>query len=121
MAMASIPRDNSLDSTLDVLREGFPFILNRSRRYQSDIFQIRLMGMKTICLHGQEGAELFYDNNRFMRTGAIPRRIQTTLMGLHGIQTLDDGVHRRRKQLFMSVMTPGSLHKLMEFMAADWR
>jgi len=72
-------------------------------------------------LHGQDGAALFYDNDRFMRTGAIPRRIQTTLMGLHGIQTLDDGKHRRRKELFMSVMTPDSLHKLMEFMAADWR
>jgi fatty-acid peroxygenase len=119
--MASIPRDESLDSTLDVLREGFPFILNRKRRYQSDIFQIRLMGMKTICVHGQEAASLFYDNELFMRTGAIPRRIQTTLMGVNGIQTLDDGKHQRRKELFMSVMTPDSLHKLMEYMAADWR
>ncbi|WP_324676907.1 cytochrome P450 [Hymenobacter sp. GOD-10R] len=119
--MNTIPRDESFDSTLDVVREGFPFIYKRTKRYQSDIFQIRLMGLPAICLHGQEAAAVFYDNERFMRTGAIPRRIQTTLMGLHGIQTLDGEKHQQRKALFMSVMTPGSLHKLMEYMAADWR
>gem|GEM_PF-4017543 len=46
---------------------------------------------KTICLPGPEAAALFCDLARFMRSGAIPRRIQTTLMGKDAIHTLDDG------------------------------
>lgn len=51
----------------------------------------------------------------------MPRRIQTTLMGQHGVQTLDDARHRHRKALFMSVMTPGSLHQFTAQLAETWR
>lgn len=118
--MLKIPRDQSFDSALDVLREGFPFILNRVQRYQTDIFQIRLGGMKAICLHGPDATRLFYDTERFVRKGAVPRRIQTTLMGQDAIQTHDGAEHRCRKDMFMSVMTPGSRHRLMALLADEW-
>ncbi|RZK62267.1 MAG: cytochrome P450 [Hymenobacter sp.] len=51
----------------------------------------------------------------------MPRRIQTTLMGEHGVQTLDDAAHQHRKALFMSVMTPGSLHRFAAQVAENWR
>jgi fatty-acid peroxygenase len=119
--MQTIPRDPSLDSTLDVVREGFPFIWNRVRGLHSHIFQIRLMGLPAICLHGPEAAQLFYDPARFIREGAVPRRIQTTLMGLNAVQTQDGEVHRCRKDAFMSVMTPESRQRLMSLLAQEWQ
>jgi fatty-acid peroxygenase len=119
--MRDIPHDRALDSTLALLREGYTFLPNRRHRYQSDIFGLRLMGEPTVCLSGAEGAALFYDDRRFQRTGAVPRRIQSTLMGLHGIQTLDDARHQHRKALFMSVMGPGSLHSFTTQLAENWR
>ncbi|WP_046243234.1 cytochrome P450 [Hymenobacter terrenus] len=118
--MPTIPREPGFDSTLAVLREGFPFIWNRCQRHQSDVFQTRLMGQKTICLHGTEAARLFYDPDRFIRAGAVPRRIQTTLMGQDAIQTLDEGQHQRRKRLFMDLMTPERVGYLLDLLAEDW-
>ncbi|UOQ74489.1 cytochrome P450 [Hymenobacter cellulosilyticus] len=119
--MQTIPRDSSLDSTLDVVREGFPFIWNRVRGLHSDIFQIRLMGQRAICLHGPEAAQLFYEPARFVRTGAVPRRIQTTLMGQDAVQTKDGNEHRCRKDAFMSLMTPQSRQTLMQQLAREWQ
>jgi fatty-acid peroxygenase len=119
--MPAILRDPSFDSTLDVLREGYPFLYNRNRQFDSDIFQVRLMGMKAICLHGPEAAQLFYDPKRFIRTGAVPRRVQTTLMGLHAIQTRDNGEHRCRKEMFMSLMGVESRQRLLQLLAVQWQ
>lgn len=107
-----IPRDKSLDNTLTLMLEGYQFIPNRCRRFQSDIFQTRLMGQKVICMSGEEAAKTFYDNERFQRKGAVPKRIQKTLFGEKGVQTLDDAAHRHRKHLFMSLMTPDALERL---------
>lgn len=118
--MAIIPRDKSLDSTLALLREGYHFLPNRQHRYQSDIIELRLLGQKVVALSGEEGARVFYDNTRFQREGALPRRIQTTLMGQHGVQTLDDEKHRHRKAMFTAMMTPGSLHHYTKLLTQNW-
>lgn len=76
--MENIPKDPMLDSTLAVLRDGFPFIQKRCQRYQSDIFETRLMLQKTVCIHGEEAAAIFYDPALFKRKGALPKRIQKT-------------------------------------------
>ncbi|WP_394846792.1 cytochrome P450 [Pendulispora brunnea] len=117
----SIPRDPAFDSTLALLREGYPFIWNRCQRFQSDLFQARLMGKRAICIHGREAAELFYDETRFQRRGAVPRRVLTSLFGKKGIQTLDGAAHRHRKAAFLSLMTPTSLDRLMIATAREWR
>lgn len=118
--MPPIPHAPGFDSTLAVLREGFPFIWNRCQRLRTDIFQTRFMLQKTICLHGPEAAALFYDTSRFMRAGAVPRRIQTTLMGQDAIHTLDDGQHYRRKCLFMDQMTAPNITHLLRILAEEW-
>jgi fatty-acid peroxygenase len=117
----AIPRDPSLDSTVALLREGFPFILNRCRRLGTDIFQMRLLGMKTICLHGPEAVATFYDTTHFVRKGAIPKPVQKTLLGENGVQTLDDAAHRHRKAMFMSLMTPASIRRLLTLMREEWQ
>ncbi|KIO62274.1 hypothetical protein NST54_06240 [Caldifermentibacillus hisashii] len=102
MSTNQIPRDEGMDNSLALLKEGYLFINNRVEKFQSDIFETRLMGQKVICMRGKEAAELFYDVDKFQRKWAIPNRIQETLLGKRGVQTLDGKQHLIRKHLFMS-------------------
>src|SRR4051794_15979792 len=105
---SSIPRDPKWDSTLAMLREGDPFIWNRCRRFGSDLFLARVMGELSVCVHGPEAAAVFYDQGKFRRSGAIPRRVVTSLFGRNAIHTHDDQTHRIRKGAFLSLMTEGN-------------
>lgn len=95
--MPEMPRGTRLDSTLALLRDPYGFIARRSRRFQSEVFETRLLLRETICMTGPRAAELFYDEERFMRRGATPGRIQDTLFGRGGVQGLDGTAHRHRK------------------------
>ena len=52
--MPQIPQDLSLDSTIAIAVDGYKFISKRYQRYQSDIFETRLLLEKTICFKGLE-------------------------------------------------------------------
>ena len=119
--MAKIPHDKSLENTLDVLQDGFTFIQKVCEQNKSDVVKIRLMGQNTICLHGEEGAEVFYDSEKFIRKGAIPKRVQKTLLGENGVQTLDDEAHRQRKAMFMSLMSRANIEHLLALVHAQWQ
>ncbi|MBM7571239.1 cytochrome P450 [Aquibacillus albus] len=114
MSTNEIPHDKSLDNSLTLLQEGYLFISNRMERYKSDIFEARLLGQKAICISGEEAAQLFYDNERFQRFGAAPKRVQKTLFGENAIQSMDDEPHIHRKKLFMSLMTPSYQNQLTD-------
>lgn len=116
-----IPLDKSLDNTLTLLSEGFNFIPNRREQYQSDIFETRLLGQKAICFSGEEAAKAFYDEERFIRKGAIPKRIEKSLFGEKGVQTLDGAEHKQRKGMFMSIMTHENLDRLVSITEANWK
>lgn len=118
---SQIPLDKSLDNSLTLLSEGYLFIQNRCRRYQSDIFQTRLFGEKVICMSGAEAAKVFYDRERFQRKGAAPKRIQKTLFGENAVQAMDDAAHTHRKLLFMSLMTPSRLKMLADITSEQWQ
>jgi fatty-acid peroxygenase len=118
--MPEIPRDTSLDSTLAFLSGPYRFISLRCSRYGSDLFQTQLLLQRTICMSGPEAAELFYDEGRFVRSGAMPQRVQKTLFGIGGVQGLDGEAHRHRKQMFMSLMTPERIKRLAENNAKAW-
>lgn len=113
-AAGKIPREKGLDQSLALLREGYEFISNRCRQFQSDIFETRLMGEKVICMSGEEAARMFYNPRLFQRKGAAPKRVQKTLFGENGIQTMDGAAHEHRKQLFMSLMTPERISTLKD-------
>jgi fatty-acid peroxygenase len=119
--MTKIPHDRAIDSTLNMLREGYNFIWNRCRRFGSDIFQTRIMGQRAICIHGPEAAELFYDELKFQRRNAIPRRVVTSLFGKNALHTLDGEEHLNRKAAFLALMSPVSLAKLMDETTRQWR
>ncbi|WP_119682015.1 cytochrome P450 [Indioceanicola profundi] len=119
--MTIIPRDESFDSTLALFLDPYGFISKRCRRYGADLFLARILLRKTICMTGPEAAELFYRPDLFVRRGAMPGRIQKTLLGRGGVQGLDDEVHRHRKQMFMSLMAPERIDHLRELVDGLWR
>jgi fatty-acid peroxygenase len=120
-AMPSIPRDPTLDSTLAILKDGYNFIWRRCQKLESDAFVTRVLGLSTVCVHGPEATKLFYDESKFQRAHALPRRVVSSLFGKHAVHTLDDEEHRHRKLAFMSLMTLESMQDLMDIVAEEWR
>lgn len=118
--MHTIPKEKGFDSSLALFRDGYRFISRRCERHQSDLFRTRLLLRPTICMRGEAAARLFYDESRFRRQGAAPRRLQKVLVGEGGVQGLDDADHRNRKQMFMSLMTPEAISELSELSAREW-
>ncbi|QBP41965.1 cytochrome P450 [Paenisporosarcina antarctica] len=116
-----LPHDKSLDISLSLMREGYLYIGNRVDRYQSELFAARLMGQKVICMSGKDAAKMFYDSERFQRSGAIPKRIQKSLLGEDGVQTMDGEAHIHRKLLFMSLMTPKHEKQLAKLTMEHWQ
>lgn len=119
--MAQIPFEKNLDSTLALISDPYRFISDRCRRHQSDLFETRLLLQRTICMTGPEAARLFYDPDLFARQGAMPKAIQKTLLGEGGVQGLDGGPHRQRKQMFMSLMSLDQIGGLTRLTAAEWQ
>ena len=118
--MAQIPREKSPDSTLALMRDPYLFISKACQRHRSDLFETRIMLRKAICMTGPDAAALFYNSSRFVRHGAMPGRIQKTLLGQGGVQGLDGDAHRRRKQMFMSLMTAERIEQLGQMAREEW-
>lgn len=119
--MPEIPSEHRLESSTSLLREGYTFISARCARLHSDVFQARLLLQNTLCLYGQEAAELFYDEQRFARAGAAPRMLLKTLIGQGGVQSLDDEAHRHRKRLFLSILDESGVAAMVRQMEGVWR
>ena len=115
------PKEPGLDHSLDLLTEGYSFIRNRTESFGAPLFETRLMGKPMICMTGKEAVQLFYDENRFQRHGAIPKRIQKSLFGVGGVQTMDGELHAISKELFLSLMTEEKLAELRSLTSAHWR
>ncbi|KHD36760.1 cytochrome P450 [Clostridium acetobutylicum] len=113
-------KDRGIDSTLDLLKEGYLFIKNRADHYQADLFETRLMGQRVICMTGEEAARIFYDSDKFQRQGAAPKRVQETLLGENAIQTLDGEAHIHRKKLFMLLTSQVQQKRLAELTMERW-
>jgi fatty-acid peroxygenase len=118
--MTAIPTERSFDSTLALLSDPYRFISARCRAHGTDIFSARILLARTICISGREAAELFYQSGQLVRAGAMPMRIQRTLVGRGGVQGLDGAAHRRRKQMFLSLMPPERVHDLGELVVERW-
>lgn len=110
-----------VDSTLALLREGYEFIPNRSRRYRSDVFDTRLLLRKAVCMTGEEAAKAFYYPDRVTRNGALPPTTLRLLQDLGSVQSLDGAPHRHRKRMFMPLMGPESTQRLGDRVADHWR
>lgn len=101
-----------MDSTLGVLCSGYVNFKEQFEEEKKDIITTRLLLRKTNVLRGEEAAKIFYDQEKFQRKGATPKRFQKTLFGEGGVQGLDGEAHLRRKELFMSCMSEDSIGEL---------
>lgn len=115
-----VPQDKSIDNTIAIVQEGYMFIKNRIDQYQSDIFEIRLLGQRVICMSGEETAKVFYDPELFKRNGAAPKRVQKTLFGKNAIQSMDGEAHIHRKRLFMTLTTLKHQNQLVNITMEKW-
>lgn len=116
-----IPKQEGLDHSVDFLREGYLFVANRRKSFQSNIFETRLLGERVICLGGEDAAALFYDADKFTRQDAAPKRLLKTLFGEDGVQTLNGTAHTHRKQMFMSLMTKENIDRLLRLTDREWK
>lgn len=118
--MTKMPSIGQLDSTLAFRSDPYRFISTHCKRLQSDLFQTRILLQKTVCMTGSEAAILFYDQDRFVRGGAMPVAIQKTLVGQGGVQGLDGELHRTRKQMFLAIVAQNRLDSLLREVTARW-
>lgn len=121
MSVSQIPRERTFDSTLALLAEGNTFIATRCQRYRSDTFATRLMLQRAICIQGEDAARLFYTPDLFTRRGALPPMALLLLQDFGSVAMLDGEAHRRRKRLFMGLMTPSSIQALVDRARDAWR
>lgn len=115
-----MPREDGLDHSLSLIREGYMYIPNRCHSFNSDIFETRLLGQKAVCMGGKRAAEVFYDNEKFKRKGATPKWVVKSFFGKNSVQTLDGDAHKHRKDMLMSVMSPDGLQKLTDIAKQQW-
>lgn len=118
--MTNIPREDGIDHSISLMREGYMYIFNRRKSFQSDLFETRLLGQKVICMGGMEAAELFYDQEKFQRAGAAPNRVKESLFGESGVQTLDGKSHQLRKNVFLSLLSNDRLSEITQLTRKHW-
>lgn len=102
------------------LRDGYELIRRLAADHDAEVIQTRIGGVPVLCLHGAQAAEAFYDEGRFRRRDALPRRVRSTLVGHQGVQTLDGDEHRQRKALLLSLSTGAGVDDLRERIATEW-
>lgn len=101
-----VPQEKGLDHTISMKKDGYHFIPGRMEQMQTDIFITRLMGgKKAICITGMDAVKLFYDQDKIARKNAAPGYVKKTLMGMGSIHGLDGEEHKKRRELFLSVLT----------------
>ena len=93
------------DSTLRFVRDGYLFGTRGFRAAGADWFRTRLLGRPVLVLRGAEAARFFYEGGRFRREGAMPRSVLTLLQDEGSVQSLEGSAHRRRKKLFLGLLT----------------
>src|SRR5690606_11888310 len=103
------PRIRRPDGILGLALDGYDFGRRRLDARETDVWRTRLGPVPVIWMRGAAAAELFYDADRFERSGVLPRRVRRTLTGEGAVQELDGDAHRDRKSMLMRVMTPDSI------------
>ncbi|WP_206447714.1 cytochrome P450 [Agrococcus sp. KRD186] len=127
MAAASTPDGTALlrDDTLAFISKGYGFgrhIWRRARSATSRAVPLRLLGGDSLLVRGAEGVDLFYDEGRMRRHGAMPAFIQETLFGHASVHSLDGAEHRHRKATFLEVAYEDEqVVRLLPHLEREWR
>lgn len=82
---------------------------------------MRLLGREAIFVRGVEGVEVFYDENRIARHGAMPALVQESLFGHGSVHSLDGESHRHRKATFVDVAYEDTqVERLTPWLEREW-
>lgn len=72
------------------IRQRYTHVVRKQcDKHDSDLFETGLLLEPTICITGPEAAEFFYDTVQFRRHGDETIRVQKTLYGEGGVQSMD--------------------------------
>lgn len=115
-----IPREPS-DNSLAFLREGYTFVSSRCDRLGTDLFETRIMMTPVVCMRGAGAAEVFYGGDRFTRTGALPKSVLHLLQDEGSVQALDGTAHHHRKRLFLDLLTPDAIGRMVLIFGQLWQ
>lgn len=110
-----------IDSTIPLYFTGYNFFKEKFDKYQTDVLECRLLTEKFICMRGEAAAKLFYDQEKFSRKKAAPKRLKKTLFGKKGVQGLDGKKHMHRKAMFMQFMNPENLEQITTLFEQHWK
>lgn len=112
------------DDSLSLLTRGYDFgsRLWRRTRPGARAVPFRLLGKEALFVRGAEGVELFYDESRTRRHGAMPAFIQESLFGHGSVHSLDRDEHRHRKATFVDVLyDDDEVGRLLPELEREWR
>lgn len=109
------------DSTLDLLREGYLFGMNRFDVLGTDAFHTRIVGRPITVIRGVAAARFFYEADRFTRQGALPTSVVHSLQDEGSVQTLDGPAHRGRKRRFTTLFDQAGCEAMVEYFEQEWR
>ncbi|WP_433272196.1 cytochrome P450 [Actinosynnema sp. CS-041913] len=109
-----------VDQTAALLAHGYRWLPGLRRDAPAGVAHTRVLGQRAAVLCGPEAARYFYDEDHVQRRTAIPGPVLSTLFGHGAVHTLDSVEHRRRKALFLSVLTPGGVADLAAHACEAW-
>jgi fatty-acid peroxygenase len=109
------------DQTVQFLTNGYPYISRMLRDLDAIGADTRFMGRQAVMLSGREAAKLFYDNDKFIRAGAVPNLVRLSLFGKGTVQALDDAAHLHRKAMFTGITDPSRVTRLVELVETQWQ
>ncbi|HEX2175993.1 MAG TPA: cytochrome P450 [Nocardioidaceae bacterium] len=113
-------RTISGDHTVALLRKGYALLPDLRRQAGDPTVRTRLLGMRVVSVCGPEAARRFYDEDQFVRHGALPGAVQRTLTGVGAVHTLDGDAHRQRKSLFLALRDPVAVKAVVDRTAEEW-
>lgn len=115
-----------------VVHDDSPALLTRGYDFGARIWRrarpgarsapMRLLGDPAALVRGVEGVELFYDETRIARHGAMPAIVQETLFGHGSVHSLDGAAHRHRKATFVEVAyEDAQVARLTPWLEREWQ
>jgi fatty-acid peroxygenase len=109
------------DLAVELFRRGYTALprLWSSVPPTSDYVGSRLLGHRAHVVRGADGARLLHDESVVERAGALPGPLADVLFGRGAVHGLDDEPHRRRKALFLDVLTRDRVELLGDDVARE--
>lgn len=109
------------DATAAFLSEGYLFGHRRFEGHRTDAVRTRLLGRRVTMLRGHRAVRAFYEGDRFVRPGALPRSAVHSLQDVGSVQTLTGAPHRERKSVFTALLDDDGRRSLERIFAEEWR